>query len=307
VRALLVAVVATLSACASTGERAPPGGEGQGSIVVDGRTGAVLSEAEVTRRLRAARVVLVGEEHANPAFHAVQRVVLERVVAVETNGSHHIVVGVEWLPRSSEGVLDDFLNRSPQPPIAELRSLVDWDEVWGHDFDAYAALFETARRVHVRIVPLNAEPGLARVVARGGVAGVPPERAAELPPLDSGNEAQREWFRARMEAAAEGHPGHALSGEALDRMYLAQLVWDETMARSVIAAIVSPAAATETRQVVVFAGMGHVEYGLGIPARLGGLTHLVIVPVVSLEDARSRVRDAAMPEREADLFWLVHP
>lgn len=291
----LLAGVAMLSACASAGAVRTPEGDERGRVI-DGRTGAVLSQAEVTRRLLDARVILVGEEHANPAYHAVQREVLERVVALQPGTA----MGIEWLPRSSEGVLDGFLKTSPPPPIGELSALVDWDRVWGHDFAAYADLFETARRLRIPVVPLNAEPGLARLVARGGIAGVPPERAAELPPLNTGNDAHRAWFRERMEAASEGHPGHAVSGDAFDRMYLAQLVWDETMARSVVHA-------AETRKVVVFAGLGHVEHGLGIPARLGDLTRLVIVPVLSASDARSRVRDADMPEREADLFWLAGP
>lgn len=266
--------------------------------VIDARSGATLTPAEVTRRLVAAQVVLVGEEHAEPMFHAVQREVLERVEAL---APARTAMGIEWLPRSTGPMIEVFLSTSPPPPIAELRALVDWDKVWGHTFDAYAPLFESARRMQVPVVPLNAEPGLARFVARGGVAGVPPERAAELPSLDSGNEAHREWFRARMQVAAEAHPGHAMSGEAFDRMYVAQLVWDETMAASVVAAAAS-------RKVVVFAGLGHIEHGLGIPARLGpSVSRLIVVPVASIAQARQRVVDGELPEREADLFWVVRP
>ncbi len=266
--------------------------------MIDARTGELLSPAELSRRLTAAQVILVAEEHANPMFHAVQQDVLERVAALAPATT---AMGIEWLPRSADKALADFLNRSPPSPLADLREVVAWDSVWGHAFEAYAGLFESARRLHVPVVPLNAEPGLARLVARGGIAGVPPERASELPPLDSGNDAHREWFQARMQAAAKEHPGHVVSGAAFDRMYLAQLVWDETMAASVVAA-------ASSRKVVVFAGMGHLEYGLGIPARLGAaLTRLIIVPVESADDARQRVRDAELPEREADLFWIVRP
>ncbi len=261
--------------------------------VIDGRTGQALSPREVDARLVAARVIFVGEEHANPLFQRVQAEVLERValLAPET------AMAIEWLPASKTLALAGYVMSTPPATLESLRVAVDWDRVWGHDFAAYAPLFELARQRHLPIVPLNAEPGLARFVARGGRDGVPPERQAELPPLDSGNDAHREWFRARMEAAAHGHPGHALSGDAFDRFYLAQLVWDETMARNVVVA-------ARTHKLVVFAGTGHVEYGLGIPARIGPLPQLVIRPIASPE-LPPPPAGRTPGNGEADLYWVA--
>lgn len=286
------------SGCASLRSSPAPGDAPlAGGRIIDARSGRALSPAEVDQRLLAAQVILVGEEHATPMYQTVQREVLERVEALDPR---HTALGIEWLPRSATLALDDFVTATPPESLAALRAAVDWDAVWGHDFDAYADIFESARRQLIPIVALNAEPGLARLVARHGVAGVPPERTAELPPLDSGNADHRDWFRARMQAASEGHPGHSVSGAAFERMYLAQLVWDETMARSISEALI------DVRRIVVFAGLGHVEQGLGIPARLGaGVARLIIVPVASADDARSRARDAELPMREADLFWVA--
>jgi uncharacterized iron-regulated protein len=288
-----VGLVLALAGCASAGPR--PSARDPGGRVVDARSGRVVAPDELDRRLAAARVVLVGEEHANPAFHAVQEEVLWRVAKLV---SGRVAMGVEWLPRSTRPALEGFLGASPPASLDALRAAVRWDELWGHDFQAYRPLLGAARRLGVAIVPLNAEPGLARLVAKGGVERVPPERRAELPPLTSGSEAHRAWFAARMEAAEKQHPGHAVTGEALERYYLAQLVWDETMA-----AALREAAASQV--VVAFAGLGHVERGLGIPARLGDLPCLVIVPVPSLAEAERRAREADFPEREADLFWVL--
>jgi hypothetical protein len=128
---------------------------------------------------------------------------------------------------------------------------------------------------------------------------VPAERRAELPPLDTGNEAHRLWFAERMRQLAGSHPAHAVEGEALERFYLAQLLRDEVMAASVLEAL------ERYDKVVVCAGLGHIERGLGIPARLGALERLVIIPVASAGEARRRARDQPFPEREADRVWLM--
>lgn len=261
--------------------------------VFDGRTGRELTPDEVATRLLSARVVLVGEEHANPAYHAVQAEVAETLVAVAGDAST-IALAVEWLPRSTRLTLEGWSGGGA--PSDELRVATRWDELWGHDFAAYAPLLERMRAARVAILPINAEPGLARLVARGGVDGVPPERRAELPPLDSGTDAHRAWFTERMRDA--GH-GHAIEGPALERFYLAQLVWDETMAGNV------RAAAADYTHVVVCAGVGHVERALGIPARLAPLATLVVLPITSREDIATHALDAPFPEREADLLWLT--
>ncbi len=279
----LVLLVPLVLACATT--RPLPPDEHLRDRVIDGRTGQVLTPREVDARLLAARVVFVGEEHGNPLFHRVQGEVLERVARLDPDTA----MAIEWLPPSKSLALLGFIASSPPATLESLRAAVLWDETWGHDFAAYAPLFELARTRRIPILPLNAEPGLARFVARGGRDGVPPERRAELPPLDSGNDAHRAWFRARMEVAAHGHPGHALSGDAFERFYLAQLVWDETMARNAVVA-------ARAHKVVVFAGSGHVEFGLGIPARIGALSHVVILPIAAATDARTT--------GEADLYWV---
>lgn len=285
-----------LGGCATT-TRVPEVDAGPAAgRVFDGRTGAVLSPDEVLARLTAARVVLVAEEHANPAFHAVQAEVVEVLerLAVASGDASGVALAIEWLPASSRATLEGW--SAGDAAVEALRVATRWDEVWGHAFEAYEPLLLRVRAARVPILPINAEPGLARLVARGGVEGVPPERRAELPPLDSGNDAHRAWFAERMRDA--GH-GHAVEGAALERFYLAQLVWDETMAANV------RAAAASYEHVVVAAGAGHVERGLGIAARLGPLRSLIVMPVADRADLAAHVSDAPFPDREADLLWLA--
>lgn len=272
---------------------------------VDGRNGTLVPPAEVVARLGRARVVLVGEKHAEPNSMAVHRVVLN-MVAAQSTGS--VAVAVEWLPNSARLAASGWIHS--QEPVSSLGDAASWGRVWGHDLAAYAPVLEDIRHLGLGLAPINAEPGLARFVARQGPDGVPPERAAELPPLTSGNDAHRAWFYAVMEEmAAHGHGAHGGSTEdTLARLYLAQLVWDETMARHVATL------ADEHTQVVVLAGTGHIGFGFGIPERLPELDKLVILPAESIEDAQRRMRDAPLSNgraearaalREADLFVVV--
>lgn len=242
------------------------------------------------------------------------------VLSLLSDEARASAVAVEWLPQSARLAVNGWL--ASTEPVEALGEAVGWARVWGHELEAYAPVLEAVRRLGFALVPVNAEPGLARLVARNGVAGVPPERAGELPPLDSGNAAHRAWFFGVMEqlhAAGHGHghghgqgqgQGHGPEkpDDLLERLYLAQLVWDESMARRVVAL------SAELARVIVFAGSGHIGFGFGIPERLGTLERLVVLPAESLAEARSRALDAPLSDgrggadaryREADLFAVI--
>ena len=263
-----------------------------------------MTENDLAERLRETRVVLVGEQHAEAVSMATHVEVLDAVARLAAG--RRVAVAVEWLPHSARLAAAGWVasigsgGGDKGESVESLRVAVDWDRVWGHDFAAYAPVLLTLRSHGFQLVPVNAEPGLARLVARHGKDGVPDERKAELPPLDSANDAHREWFFGVMREMAQHHGGHgASSDEALGRMYLAQLVWDETMAAHV------SELATRFDLVIVFAGTGHIGRGFGIPERIeSGLTKLIILPSATAVEAADRVRDEPFPGREADLFWV---
>jgi uncharacterized iron-regulated protein len=262
---------------------------------VDGRSGATLTDGELAQRLAESRVILVGEQHAEPVSMAAHVAVLDAVARVAQG--RRVAVAVEWLPHSTRLAAAGWV--ASNEGLESLRTAVDWERVWGHDFAAYAPVLTALRGHGFALVPVNAEPGLARLVARHGKDGVPDDRKAELPPLDSGNDAHRKWFFGLMREMAHHHGGHAASDETLGRMYLAQLVWDETMAARV---------SELTRHfdlVIVLAGQGHIGRGFGIPERLEeGLPKLVILPSGEADDAVQRAKDEPFPEREADIFLI---
>ena len=258
----------------------------------DGRR---VAADDVDAALRAADVVYVAEQHGVPAFHRAQRAVLHRLQRL----GRVPTVAVEWLSPSDQTSLDDWLQSDR--PASELHDALSWPKRWGHAFEAYAPLFVAVRAAKIRLLGINAEPGLARAVARHGKDGVPDTIASKLPPLDSGNPQHEAYFRALMAAAAASHPGHRLSDAALARYYEAQLVWDETMAHAVSTLIANK---SDDQTIVVFAGAGHIDYGYGIPRRVQAPTSLIIRPVQRLDDPSQVPQDPNGPPR-ADLVVLV--
>jgi uncharacterized iron-regulated protein len=100
-----------------------------------------------------------------------------------------------------------------------------------------------------------------------------------------------------VETAYQGHP---LQEAELDGFYLAQVLWDESMAARAADAVRAGA-----RQVVVLAGAGHIAAGRGIPQRVErrlGLNVLTVQPLTVDEDSVDRVIGQAIADADADIL-----
>jgi uncharacterized iron-regulated protein len=253
--------------------------------LVDGKSGARLDALDP--RLRSARVIYVGEEHPNPHDHAAQIAVLEAAFAVEPK----VGLGLEMLPRSAQPALDAFV--AGKSDEAQLEKDVDWPKAWGYPFGLYAPLLRFCRDHKLRVYALNAPRALVHTVAMKGLDALAPDEKTQLPEMQPGPAPHREMVR---EAFAQ-HPKGKFADAKFERFYLAQLVWDETMATSIASALAAPDA---PRKLVVVAGEGHVRR-FAVPdraARRGAKPYLTIFPVFA-DDADDAVQDAV-----ADLVWV---
>jgi len=256
--------------------------------VVDGDSGDELADRNLDEKLRAARVIYVGEEHPNPHHHAAEIEVLERAYAADPS----VGLGIEMLPRTYQGSLDAYVGGTLDEQ--GFLAAVAWEKTWGYAWGFYKPLLEFCRAHKLPAYALNAPRDLAHAVAKNGVDGLSAEQKAELPEMKPGPEKHRELVR---EAFAQ-HP-HAKFDEAkFERFYAAQLVWDETMADRVAAALKAPGAPA---RLVVVAGEGHTR-SFAIPeraARRGAAPYLTVLPVLDEDEADAR-RD-----RVADVLWVL--
>jgi hypothetical protein len=137
-----------------------------------------------------------------------------------------IGVGFEMFQTPFQNVLDDWT--AGRIDETTLRRESEWDERWGFDFRLYRPILEFVRTRHIPAYALNAPQEITRTVGRDGVAGLSEEQRAGLPVLDLSNEEHR-----ALVTEALGEHATDMSEERFEAMYTAQVIWDETMARSV--------------------------------------------------------------------------
>lgn len=239
---------------------------------------ALLAEAEV---------VYVGERHDAPADHAVQAALVRLI--------RPTLLGMEMFSRPVQGALDAYARGELDEATFVERT--EWNERWGMPFELYADVVRSSRDVGARIIAINAPREWTRAISRAGLDGLPAEIRSALPELDLTNAAHR----AMVMEALSGHSSHggvAMEPAALERFYLAQLVWDETMGESVARALSDEPNA----RMVVVAGRMHIQGGLGIPRCAGRrrpIRSLVVLPLSDAEidaelDAPSGIADLAI-------------
>jgi uncharacterized iron-regulated protein len=238
------------------------------------------------------RVVYVGEMHNNASDHRVQLKVLTALAGRHPGG---IMVGMEMFSTDIQKPLDDWLaGRMDEDAFLHL-----WYANWSEYFGYYRDILAFCKASGIPIVALNATTEQVRETSHGDI-NRPGDWEKE------GWDGKDPYHHAYLDAVMGGH-GHG----APDAFYAVQLLWDETMAQSAYEALTAPA--NKGRQLVVFAGAGHVQYGFGIPRRLFErlpVSYATIVPFVrELPEDRSELRmDVEVPDFPlpvADFVWSV--
>jgi uncharacterized iron-regulated protein len=256
------------------------------------RGGALVpvEPAALDEAIARSRAVYAGEQHDDPHMHHFEYELLQRVY----NADHSVALGIEMLPTPMQPALDDYVaGRSDE---AEFLAAVDWKETWGFPFEYYRPLLELCREHGLRVVALNAPRALSRKLAHGGLEALTDEEKRALPELVPGPPAHR----AQLEEAFKGHGAHGPSQPAaLERFYLAQLLWDETMASTVARELLAPGA---PHRMLVIAGEGHVRrFAIPDRARRRGVQGDVIVVPAYPPGATPKEAEAS------DFLWVLHP
>jgi uncharacterized iron-regulated protein len=295
VRGWIAAAVIALGGCGgvapSAVERPDEGARAPSPArrIVDGTNGERVQFVEMVRRLSKARAVYMGERHDVRAHHEMQLAVLRAL-----HGRHGSVgVGMEMFQRPFQAPLDAYV--AGEIGEAELKRRTEYEQRWGHDWDLYRPVLRYAREHRLPVVALNARQEITRTVAQQGLDALEPDLRKTLPELDRSDGKHRRMVL----EALKGHPG--MDEGARDRFYLAQLIWDETMASEVARAVEGEAG---VRTLVVLAGTMHVRAGLGIPkraARRGAEPYRIVLPVEDDEALEQALSERPAP---ADFLWI---
>jgi uncharacterized iron-regulated protein len=230
---------------------AQPNSLPKGQVTPEKTVRATLQE------LARVRVVYLAETHDRPSDHQAQLEIIQALHVLHPK----LVIGMEMFQRPYQSALNGYL--AGQLTETELQQRSQYAKRWGYSWEFYAPVLRFAKAQQLPVIALNVPTEVTRKVARTGLEGltvadrqwIPPRSAIVLGP---------ESYRQRMQAIyQEMHHGKGNS-TGFERFFLAQVLWDETMAEQIVKTIRQ----SPDSLMVVLVGQGHVLYGEGIPQRV---------------------------------------
>lgn len=213
---------------------------------------------EILPSLKKANIVYLGETHDSSQDHENQLKIIQELYKNNTR----IAIGMEMFQRPFQKVLHQYIDG--EITEAELVEKTEYKTRWGFDWELYAPILRFAKQKKIPVLALNTPSEITRKVAREGIEKLTNSEKQLIPPITeirTDNIAYRQMVLKVFEQHQSG--GHGNSNSA-NRFFLAQVLWDETMADGVAKFV----KANPDYQVVVLAGLGHIIYGYGIPSRV---------------------------------------
>jgi uncharacterized iron-regulated protein len=184
--------------------------------------GELLTEAQLWEHVDRAQVTCFGELHDRAADHFAQTRALA-VLLARASGTP-LALGMEMFQRPFQAPLSAYV--SGQLDEAGLIAATEYETRWGWDFAFYRPLLESARSAGIPVLALNAARELTRKIGRTGLESLDEAERAQLPELNLEDAEHRAFVFGLL-----GAVDHDLQ-LALENVYVAQTVWDETMAES---------------------------------------------------------------------------
>jgi len=240
-------------------------------LVLDVLAGEPVPMEMMVDDLATVRVVYVGEVHTIRLHHRLQAEVLRAL----TQRDLKLALGMEMFSTKQQRILNEW-----QRGQGSVESLVNdlGQDVWTNLLD-YKSVLLSARSLRIPILAINAEDSLVKKVARNGISGLTVEERRQMPRgFDRIDPLNDRLLRLKLRVHK------AFEGKSLDRIVLAQALRDATMARTIVRFLNSPEG--KGRTMMVIAGSGHLNYGLGIPDRVqerAKFSNRIVIPSESGE------------------------
>lgn len=231
--------------------------------------GEPIAHAELMARAARSDAVLLGERHDRPDHHRWQLHVAAGLAA-----HRPLVLGFEMFPASLNPVLAEWVAGNLSE--ADFLTRTDWQTVWGFPPEIYLPLFRFCRETATPMIGLNVKRELVRAVGAKGWEAVPQDQREGLTPACPSHLPYRRFIFDLTGGARPDRKAQSPEDPAFDNFVRAQEVWDRAFATHIHAAIQRPG----TPLVVGIMGMGHVQFGGGVPWQLADLgvirTHVLI-------------------------------
>lgn len=213
---------------------------------------------QILPELKKAQVVYLGEIHDSTKDHQNQLKIIQELY----KNNPKIAIGMEMFQRPFQEVINQYI--AGKITEAEVVEKTEYKNRWGFDWELYAPILRFAKEKQIPVLALNTPSEISRKVAKEGIEKLTDAEKQLIPPITE-IRLDNIAYRQMVLKAFEQHQsaGHGNSSSA-NRFFLAQVLWDETMADGIAKFI----KANEDYQMVVLAGQGHIVYGYGIPNRV---------------------------------------
>ena len=211
-------------------------------------------------------VIYAGERHMNYEDHQTQMKIIMNLY----ERGHKFAIGMEMFQRPFQKDIDDYLSGTLSEK--EFLKRTQYFKRWQFDYNLYREIIEYAKTKKIPVIALNLWTEIVKKVSTDGIDSLTDIERGELP--DS-MDMSDEDYRNRLEEVFNQHKSR--EKKTFDNFYQAQILWDETMARSVDEFLRK----NPGYQMIVLAGAGHIIYGSGIPKRayrLNQKDYVIILP-----------------------------
>ncbi|WP_245912239.1 ChaN family lipoprotein [Brunnivagina elsteri] len=226
-------------------------------------TRCINSVAKLIPEISKAKVIYLGETHDSAEDHKKQlKIIQELSDRFGNRNNKKIAIAMEMFQRPSQNAINNYL--AGKITEEELVKQTEYEQRWGFPWELYAPILRFAKANNIPILAINTPSEITRKVSRQGLESLTPEERKLIPPFSEIHTSPDE-YRKLVLAAFEAHQNAGQgTSKNLESFFLAQVLWDETMAES----IANFVKANPKTQVIVLAGQGHIVYDYGIPSRV---------------------------------------
>lgn len=218
----------------------------------------VVTKSQTLQQLAKADVVYLGETHDSAKDHQNQLEIIEELY----RRNKKIAIALEMFQRPYQGIIDDYL--AGKISEQQLLAKSEYEQRWGFPWKYYAPIVQFAKAKKLPVLALNTPTEVTRKVAKSGLTSLSPEERKYIPPFTEIRTDNAEYRQLLLSIFQQHQADANGSSPSFERFFLAQVLWDETMAEGVTKFL----AKKPNYQVVVLVGQGHIVYNYGIPSRV---------------------------------------
>lgn len=233
---------------------------------------------KIINSIKDKQVIYVGETHTSYSHHLVQFEIIKRLF----KENKKLIIGMEMFQRPFQKFIDQYI----EGRINEEAFLkkTEYFKRWSFNYNLYRDILQFARDRKIPVIALNIKKEIIDRVSKKGLDALTDAELKLIPEdIDMTNQDYRDFLK-------EIFMGHRNSGKRdFDNFYLSQLLWDETMAHTIVGALKNH----PDYQMVVLIGNGHLQNSWGVPSRVKRLMDVTSTVILNSpeEDIKKGLAD----------------